>query len=223
MPVCKFYQSNNCRYGADCINSHDAVADARKSNMAFGRKTQVRTKPCTFFASGKCTYGDACRFLHEKPAPVKKPPSSSHVSSGTANPIPSTSRSPPSKQVDPSVNYAAITKQEKSTEQQKPFMNQKCDSFPPYSRPSTLPDVVPNPPSDNLSNNFKFSVPSPTPQSPQDANLFPDNIFYSSESESEENSQGRVYFSRLKSCTSGLFYCWLCKVSFPVSSSRCIA
>ena len=83
------------------------------------------------------------------------------------------------------------------------------------SRPSHLPDVVPTV-KDNLSAGYKFTIPSPTPISPENSPPFPDNIFYSSEDEDDDGGEvlgsGRVYYNRIKSCTSGLFYCWQCQV-----------
>ncbi|CAE7474798.1 EMB1789 [Symbiodinium necroappetens] len=52
--MCKFWQTNECKMGADCTFAHDA-SDLRPS-----------PKPCFDFAKkGVCTRGDACRFVHQ--------------------------------------------------------------------------------------------------------------------------------------------------------------
>ncbi|OLQ14554.1 Zinc finger CCCH domain-containing protein 59 [Symbiodinium microadriaticum] len=52
--MCKFWQTNECKMGADCTFAHDS-SDLRPS-----------PKPCFDFAKkGVCTRGDACRFVHQ--------------------------------------------------------------------------------------------------------------------------------------------------------------
>ncbi|CAE7888287.1 unnamed protein product [Symbiodinium microadriaticum] len=52
--MCKFWQTNECKMGADCTFAHDS-SDLRPSR-----------KPCFDFAKkGVCTRGDACRFVHQ--------------------------------------------------------------------------------------------------------------------------------------------------------------
>ena len=46
--ICKFFKSESCMKGADCVYSHDLTSD-----------------PCRYFLLGKCNV-DNCRFVSER-------------------------------------------------------------------------------------------------------------------------------------------------------------
>lgn len=51
--LCKYYLSGCCKFGNDCLFSHDKRVEA--SNV------------CTYYLAGCCAYGDRCRYDHVKP------------------------------------------------------------------------------------------------------------------------------------------------------------
>jgi E3 ubiquitin-protein ligase makorin len=54
--LCRYFLSNVCRYGDNCIYSHD------RSN---GQVNNV----CRYYLQGKCSFGERCRYDHVRPKP----------------------------------------------------------------------------------------------------------------------------------------------------------
>ncbi|CAF1418273.1 unnamed protein product [Adineta ricciae] len=54
--LCRYFLSNQCRYGDKCFYSHD-----RSNNQS--------NNACRYYLRGKCMYGDRCRYDHVRPKP----------------------------------------------------------------------------------------------------------------------------------------------------------
>lgn len=80
---CLLFKRGYCKYGTNCIFSHDETLEARKllvSHFNGGggivtdgqHRMMSRVKLCSFFTNGEnCPYGNGCHFLHQDVKNVK--------------------------------------------------------------------------------------------------------------------------------------------------------
>eukprot|EP00898_Chlorokybus_atmophyticus_P008465 jgi/Chlat1/861/Chrsp107S01316 len=63
-PPCRYFAAGCCRFGAECIYSHDQAAANRPM------RERPETPVCVYFVSGNCRNGDSCMFRHVYATPT---------------------------------------------------------------------------------------------------------------------------------------------------------
>ncbi|KAK9828951.1 hypothetical protein WJX72_003002 [[Myrmecia] bisecta] len=72
-PVCRYWFSGRCRYGAACRFAHPPTGGPRPVQ-------QPQQPVCRYYGSGTCRFGSVCRFRHDEPGGEQQLPSSQMLS-----------------------------------------------------------------------------------------------------------------------------------------------